>query len=111
ESTATKPGAITLPDASMISAPAGADTSAPTAAMRPFWITTVPRSITLVPVSTRPLVIATVWAMAGAAIARAATTERMRRRISGLLRGRWAGRAGPAQSQTSADRPGHCDHR
>ena len=86
ESTATKPGATTLPRASMTRAPEGA-APVPTETTRPFWMTTVPFSMTEVPVRTRPPVMA-VSSCARAGLARAATeaAARMRvlRRISGL---------------------------
>jgi hypothetical protein len=91
ESTATKPGATTLPVASMIRAVAGGAMT-PTETTRPFWITTVPFSMTEVPVSTRPPVMAvSSCASDGEASVASDTAPRMRflRRISGLPAGRW----------------------
>ena len=56
-STTTRPGVTTLPRASMTRAPDGA-APVPTETTRPFWITTVPFSMTEVPVRTRPPVMA-----------------------------------------------------
>ena len=87
ESTATNPGATVLPAASMTRAPDGA-APVPTETILPSRRTTVPLSITEVPVRMRPPTMATVsWAKAGAASARAAAAPaRMdERRISGLL--------------------------